>query len=75
LLNQKAHSTFRGWLESVDEDLKNMGVRNWRHKQQYREQWRTMLQEFKIHHGPLYQRRRKKKKKKKTTTTGATWFR
>jgi hypothetical protein len=32
-----------GWFESVEEDLKNMGVWNWRSKQQEREEWRTVL--------------------------------
>jgi hypothetical protein len=60
LLNQKVLVVW--WLESVEEDLNNMGVRNWRRKQQYREQWRTMLEEFKIHHELLCQRKKKKKK-------------
>ena len=40
-----------GWLESVEEDLKNMGVGNWRRKQQDREEWRTVLEEAKVHQG------------------------
>jgi hypothetical protein len=39
------------WRESDEEDLKNMSVRNWRRKQQDREQWRTTLEEAKFHHG------------------------
>jgi len=39
------------WLESVEEDVKNMGIRNWRRKLQNEEQWRTILEEAKIHHG------------------------
>jgi len=31
---------------SVEEDLKNMGIRNWRHKLQGQEQWRTILEEI-----------------------------
>jgi hypothetical protein len=50
-----------------------MGLRNWRCKRQYREQWRTMLEEFKIHHGLLCQRKKKKTTKKRQT--GAPWFR
>jgi hypothetical protein len=30
------------WFVSDEEDLKNMGVRNWRGKQQNRVQWRTV---------------------------------
>jgi len=37
------------WLESDGEDLKNMGLRNWRCKSQGREQWGTILKEAKIH--------------------------
>ena len=29
------------WLESAEEDLKKMGVRNWISKKRDREQWRT----------------------------------
>jgi hypothetical protein len=38
-------------LESVDEDPKNMGVRNWRRKSQDGEQWRTSFAKTKIHQG------------------------
>ena len=37
------------WLESVEEDVKKMGVRNWRRERQNREQWRTILEEAKVH--------------------------
>jgi hypothetical protein len=37
------------WLESVEEDLKNMDLRNWRRKSQDREQWRAILEEAKLH--------------------------
>ena len=39
------------WLESV-EDLKNMDVRNWRHKSHDQEEWRTILEEAKVHQEP-----------------------
>jgi hypothetical protein len=45
------------WLNLVEEDLKNMGVRNWRYKLQDQEQWRNILQ---------CQKKKKKKKKKKS---------
>jgi hypothetical protein len=35
-------------LESVEEDLKNTGTRNWKRKSQDREQWRTILEEVKV---------------------------
>ena len=36
------------WLESVQEDLKNMGVRNWRRKSRDRDEWRTILEDAKV---------------------------
>jgi hypothetical protein len=39
------------WLDSVEEDLKTMGVRNWRRKTQDRDQWRAIVKETKVHHG------------------------
>jgi hypothetical protein len=38
-------------LESVEDDTKNMGVRNWRRKSQDGEQWRTSFEKTKIHQG------------------------
>jgi hypothetical protein len=35
-------------LESVEEDLKNMGVRNWISSPQDQEQWRTILEWTKL---------------------------
>ena len=35
------------WLNLVEEDLKNVGVRNWRCKLQDQEEWRTILEESK----------------------------
>ena len=37
------------WLESYEEDLNNMGVRNWRRKSHNRDEWRTTLEEAKVH--------------------------
>jgi len=37
------------WLESVEEDLKKMGVENWIMKSQDREEWMTILEEAKVH--------------------------
>jgi hypothetical protein len=39
------------WLESVGEDLKNMGMRNWMRKSQDPETCRTILEEAKVHQG------------------------
>jgi hypothetical protein len=37
------------WLESVEEDIKNMGMRNWRDESQNREECRTVLEKTKVH--------------------------
>jgi len=39
------------WLDSIEEDLKIMGVRNWRRKTQDRDQWRAIVEEAKVHCG------------------------
>jgi hypothetical protein len=39
------------WLESVETDLMEMGVKKWRRKTQDREQWRTILKAAKVHQG------------------------
>jgi hypothetical protein len=39
------------WLDSVEGDLKSMGVTNWRRKSQDRDQWREIIKEAKVHHG------------------------
>jgi hypothetical protein len=39
----------RTWLGSVEEDLQNMGLRNWRRNSQDGIQWRTILEEAKVH--------------------------
>jgi len=39
------------WFESVEDGLKKKGVRNWRRKQQDREEWRTILEEAEVHQG------------------------
>jgi len=49
------------WLGSVEEDLKNLGIRNWRSKSQDREQWRTILENSKAHR-VLYCQKKKSKK-------------
>jgi hypothetical protein len=39
------------WLESAEEILKNMGVRNWRCRSRDRKEWRTILEEAKVLQG------------------------
>jgi hypothetical protein len=39
------------WLDSVEEDLKITGVRNWRRKSQNRNQWRAIVEEAKVLRG------------------------
>ena len=55
------------WSESVEEDLKNMGVRNWRCNQQDREQWKTILEEADVNQGLQCQRKKKKKEQEEVT--------
>ena len=38
-------------LVSVEEDLNNIGVRNWGRRLQDREQWRTILEDDKVRQG------------------------
>jgi len=46
---RRAGKTKVRWLESVEEHLKKMGVRNWRRMSQDREQWREIVEEVKVH--------------------------
>jgi hypothetical protein len=39
------------WLEPAETDLRKMGIKNWRHKMQDREEWRTILKEAKVRQG------------------------
>jgi hypothetical protein len=39
------------WLNAIQEDVKIMGVRNWRRKTQDRDQWRAIVEEAKVHCG------------------------
>jgi hypothetical protein len=50
------------WPESAEEDLKNMGFRNWRSKAQDREEWRAIVEEAKVHQ-ELYCKKKKIKNK------------
>jgi hypothetical protein len=40
-----------GWMDLVEEDLKTMGVRNWRRKSQDLDQWRAIVEDTKVHCG------------------------
>jgi hypothetical protein len=37
-------------MDLVEEDLKALGLRNWRRKPQDRQQWRAIVKEAKVHH-------------------------
>jgi hypothetical protein len=37
------------WLNSVEEYLKKMDVRNWKRKSQDRKKWRTISEEARVH--------------------------
>jgi hypothetical protein len=39
------------WLDEVEQDLKQMGVRGWRKRAQNRDEWRGILKETKVLHG------------------------
>jgi len=49
--NRRVEKHKLSWLESVGEDLKNMGTRNWMRKSQDSETCRTILEEAKVHQG------------------------
>jgi hypothetical protein len=38
-------------VDSIEEDLKAMGVRNWKREEQDRYKWREIVKEAKVHHG------------------------
>jgi hypothetical protein len=40
------------WLDEVEQDLKQMGVRGWRRRAQNRDEWQSILKEAKVLHGP-----------------------
>jgi hypothetical protein len=54
------------WLNLAEEDLKNMGLSNWRYKLQDQEQRRNILEESKVHQALQCQKKKKKKKKKRS---------
>jgi hypothetical protein len=39
-------------LDEVEQNLKQMGVRGWRRRAQNRDEWRSILKEAKVLHGP-----------------------
>jgi hypothetical protein len=39
------------WLESLEEDMKAMGARNWRRKPRDRDQWTEIVKEANVHDG------------------------
>jgi hypothetical protein len=39
------------WLDGIQEDLREMGIEEWRRKAQDRDQWRRIAQEAKAHLG------------------------
>jgi hypothetical protein len=39
-------------LDEVEQDLKQMGVRGWKRRAQNRDEWRSILREAKVLHGP-----------------------
>jgi hypothetical protein len=51
------------WMDSIEEDLKTMGVRNWRRKLRNRDKWVTIVKETKFHNG-LYGMKEETKRSK-----------
>jgi hypothetical protein len=49
------------WLESAEEDLKNMAVMTWTRKSQDRQQWGTILEGANFHQELQNQKKKKKK--------------
>lgn len=49
--NQQVSRTAVKWLDSIEEDLKAMAIRNWRRTSQNQDQWQAIIKEAKIHHG------------------------
>jgi hypothetical protein len=39
------------WIDEVEEDLKIMGIRNWHAVAKYRQEWRKIVSEAKVHNG------------------------
>jgi hypothetical protein len=40
------------WLDEVEQNFKQMEVRGWRRRAQNRDEWRSILKEAKVLHGP-----------------------
>jgi hypothetical protein len=40
------------WLDEVEQNLKQMEVRGWKRRAQNRDEWRSILREAKVLHGP-----------------------
>jgi hypothetical protein len=55
------------WLESVEGELKNF-LSNWMCESQDREQWKTVLEEGKVHQGLERQKKKEEKKKEEEET-------
>jgi hypothetical protein len=56
-------------LKSVEEDLNNMGARNWRSKSQDQEQWRSILEGSPRTEMPEKERQKERKRKKENWNT------
>jgi hypothetical protein len=48
---RKSGRTKVRWLDAVQEDLREMGIEEWRRKAQDGDQWRRIAQEAKAHVG------------------------
>jgi hypothetical protein len=43
------------WLDEVEQNLKQMAVRGWRRRTKNRDEWRSIVKEAKVLHGPQHQ--------------------
>jgi hypothetical protein len=50
VLDERVRRPAIRWLNSV-EDLKTIGIRNWRRKLQDHDQWQALVKEAKLQHG------------------------
>jgi hypothetical protein len=39
------------WINDVEQDLRKLGIRNWRSRAGDRQQWRAVVREAKVHPG------------------------
>jgi hypothetical protein len=48
---QQVDRTAVRWLDSVEEDLKTVAVKNWWQNSRDQDQWQAIIKDAKVHHG------------------------